>query len=396
MKCTVTNVELETVVNRIRRKSINLQPEYQRGEVWTEAKKKKLIDTIIRDWKIPPIHLVVDDTTRKSEVLDGQQRLVAIRDFCDGEFCIDGFIQPIDRTITELHGLYFEQLPENIKQQLNAYDLTFINLSDYSPEEPAELFNRLNQPATLTAAEKRNAYIGETRRQIKNLVNDFEMLGATKDLIGFSNSRLAYDEVISKFAFMIETNTMKKKVTAGDISKRYQEDIVFTENTIDSVSVTIHRFVDAIQEIHENHLFKPKFSKATIISWFIYIIKNQTLSKSALSETIFRFESSRDYLKNKIADNPIDLHDIFIHNLQNKYPFLETMLNIYNQRASMGSTDASSIIYRDIIIHLYADMINDNTTNILYDALNDYSETKSINHTIEYLNEKNDWGMYIR
>ena len=396
MKCNVTNNELETVVNRIQKKRINLQPEYQRGEVWSETKKKKLIDTIIRDWKIPPIHLVVDEVTAKTEVLDGQQRLVAIRDFCANDFSIDGYIEPIDENIKILDGLYFDQLPGDVKERINSYDITFINLTDYSPEEPAELFNRLNQPSTLTAAEKRNAYIGETRRQIKTLVDDFEEMGASKELIGFSNSRLAYDEVISKFAYMIETNTMKKKVTALDISKRYQEDIIFNQSTIEDVSVTLERFINAIKEIHDKHLFHPKFSKATIISWLIYVIKNERLSNDSLTEIIFRFESSRDFLKNKISDNLVDQYASHISALQNKYPFLETLLNIYNQRASMGSTDAVSIIYRDIIIHVYANMICGGNADVLHDALIAYANKKSINHVIESINEKYDWGVYIK
>ena len=47
------------------------------------------------------------------------------------------------------------------------------------------------------------------------------------------------------------------------------------------------------------------------------------------------------------------LRNTFIK-LQKKVPFFELMLNTFNQRASMGSTDALSIIYRDIIINIYS------------------------------------------
>ena len=72
--------DVQTIVRRIEAHDIDLQPDFQRQEVWSTTKKKKLIDTILRDWSIPPVHLVrtYDDAL---EVLDGQQRLTALRDF---------------------------------------------------------------------------------------------------------------------------------------------------------------------------------------------------------------------------------------------------------------------------------------------------------------------------
>ena len=202
MICQPTDVELETIVSRIKNEDINLQPNFQRGEVWSENKKKKLIDSILRGWKIPPIHVILGNNNI-DEVLDGQQRLASIREFFNNNLRIDGNIQPIDEEILKLDGLLYEELPIEIQRKLRRYPITLIRLSDYKPEEPAELFYRLNQPATLTAAEQRNAYIGETRNQIKRLVEEFEDMGGTKENVGFSNSRLAYYEIISKFAYMI-------------------------------------------------------------------------------------------------------------------------------------------------------------------------------------------------
>ncbi|MCZ6086305.1 DUF262 domain-containing protein [Escherichia coli] len=62
-----------------------------------------MIDSILREWYIPPIHTVSVGNGR-AEVLDGQQRLTAIRDFLDNQFQIDGFIEPKDDDIVELHG----------------------------------------------------------------------------------------------------------------------------------------------------------------------------------------------------------------------------------------------------------------------------------------------------
>src|SRR5262245_60633945 len=107
MQLTPTDPDLETIVRRIGRGDIDLQPDFQRGEVWATSKKQHLVDSVLRNWHIPPIHLVVKKDGRQ-EVLDGQQRLVAIRDFVDGRFAVDGDLEPYDAEIAALNGLRYD------------------------------------------------------------------------------------------------------------------------------------------------------------------------------------------------------------------------------------------------------------------------------------------------
>jgi hypothetical protein len=156
--------DIQTIVGRIRNGDLDLQPEFQRGEVWPLIKKKRLIDSILRNWHIPPIHVVVDEEGRQV-VLDGQQRLVSIRDFVDGKFAIDGSIEPSDASIKLLDGLSYETLPPEVRRSFDQFTIRVFRITDYSPEEPGELFFRLNQMTYLTAAEQRNAFFGPVRQQ---------------------------------------------------------------------------------------------------------------------------------------------------------------------------------------------------------------------------------------
>ena len=54
MKLTPSEPDIRTIVERIDRGDIDLQPDFQRQEVWSTSKKKRLIDTILRGWSIPP------------------------------------------------------------------------------------------------------------------------------------------------------------------------------------------------------------------------------------------------------------------------------------------------------------------------------------------------------
>lgn len=76
MRLAKSDLELEVLVNRIDRDELDLQPDYQRGEVWDRPRRQRLIDTVLRGRYIPPIHIVRD--SGRDFVLDGQQRLRTI------------------------------------------------------------------------------------------------------------------------------------------------------------------------------------------------------------------------------------------------------------------------------------------------------------------------------
>lgn len=387
MKCESTDLEIETIVNRIKNEDMDLQPDFQRGEIWTLQKKQKLIDSILRGWKIPPIH-VIHNNQSIDEVLDGQQRLAAIRDFYDNIICIDGKILPENSELIQLDGMHYRDLPKKWQRQFRQYSIVIIRLTEYQPEEPAELFYRLNQPTALTSAEQRNAYIGVTRDQVKELSNKFVALGASKETIGFSNSRLAYDEIISKFCFSVETGTLKKKITSNDISIQYRQAIPFSDECIRIVAKTLEKFMECIIGWDD---FKYSFNKATIFSWFVFIRRNLSLSDTELKNIIGYFEFCRAFIKGKYKKVDQRYIEVF-SSLQKRNSFFEIMLNTFNQRSSMGSTDALSIIYRDIIITVFRDMLWGNETELIQYTINTFKELENLNYTLEKIVEKYNWG----
>lgn len=391
MECASKEVDLEVILNRIHQNELNLQPSFQRGEVWSLVKQKRLIDSILRGWKIPPIH-VIETSCFKEEVLDGQQRLVAIKDFYNNKFSIDGKIMPTNPEILLLDSLTYDELPPQYQRKFKKFAITQITLTHHLPEEPAELFYRLNQPATLTSAEQRNAYMSPSRNQIKEMVQLFEVNNAKTETIGFSNSRLAYDEIVSKFAYILEIGTLKKKVTSSDMSNKYRQESPFEDTVINAVKTTIQRLMHAVNL--NNNSVKIKFNKATLFSWFIYIHANPKIENQQLSDLIYIFEGCRQTSKGH-TNSKMAGRNNFLEELKEKHPFLDSMFLVFNQRASMGSTDALSIIYRDIILNIFNCLINQKTSELLKFVTNIYADTQSFNKCLDSIYQEYTWGVSI-
>ena len=82
-------------------------PDWQRGEVWDDAKKQRLIDSILRGWKLPEFYLV-KSSNDEYEVVDGQQRLLAIFEFCSNELSLS------PESAKEFGGALYRDLPQKI------------------------------------------------------------------------------------------------------------------------------------------------------------------------------------------------------------------------------------------------------------------------------------------
>lgn len=146
MHLTPSDPDVATLYRKISQNRLDLQPNFQRGEVWGKAKKQRLIDSILRGWHIPPVHVIQVPGSDKQEVLDGQQRLAAIRDFIEGEFTVNGGQDPFDQYIAKLDGYAWDELPPEVTAKIEDFTIRVLTISNYNPGEPGELFYRLNQP----------------------------------------------------------------------------------------------------------------------------------------------------------------------------------------------------------------------------------------------------------
>jgi hypothetical protein len=140
-----------------------------------------------------------------------------------------------------LNGLTYAELPPDVQKRFDRTTIRIFEVSDFTPEEPAEIFFRLNQPTPLTAAEKRNAFFGPVRSQIKTLVGEFEKQLEAAEILGFNNSRMAYDEVIGRFVCTLEVGSLTKKITASVVDDLYRRDFPVSNDILDRLGRSLNQ-----------------------------------------------------------------------------------------------------------------------------------------------------------
>jgi hypothetical protein len=342
--------DIATIFGRIMAEDIDLQPDFQRGEVWTQSKQQRLVDTILRGWVIPPILLIKSETSALQQVLDGQQRLAAIRDFKLNKFPVDGRIQPLSAHVKAMHGRFYADLPPDVAKLFDRTTLRIYEIADFEPEEPAEIFFRLNQPTTLTSAEKRNAYLGPVRSQIRELADSIDKANDIQQIVGFTNSRMAYDDVLARVACALEFGTLRRKITASAVQEMYRRKAPLAEGVESRLEMALNLFLNAsMAELHTTG-FVAKHNKATMFSWILFFAR---LDRNANADEAFRFYRSFEFTRNR--DAKLLLSDV----LDGVKPALRMraspLLHVFSDRATSRVGDVSSILLRDIILWIIWD-----------------------------------------
>src|SRR5262245_38677446 len=71
-----------TLVDQLRRKTISLDPAFQRRDAWTDERKSRFIESLILGLPIPQLVLAENEKVKgKFIVIDGKQRLLSLSKF---------------------------------------------------------------------------------------------------------------------------------------------------------------------------------------------------------------------------------------------------------------------------------------------------------------------------
>lgn len=231
METRTRSIDVEKLCKSMNNGSICFEMAIQRlAGQWSSEQQSLLIDTILRDYKIPAIWITRTGTEQfvKNSIIDGSQRLHTIYDYVHDKFKLHKSIQPItlspddydelEREVTiELAGKKFSKLPKILQNIIMDYTIDEIQMFDYTDEQIEEQFYRLNNGALFTKAQKANVALGS---DVAEKVQEIEQMDFW-DRTGFSVAQRKHAEITACIlqCFMLLTGVDYSNFGANEVVK---------------------------------------------------------------------------------------------------------------------------------------------------------------------------------
>ncbi len=130
----VFNQPITSLLHRHYYWGVDMNPEYQRGNVWSLEDKVALIDSLFNDIEIGRVVLMKrdyeDERKEAYEIIDGKQRLTALSEFYEDRF--------------QYKGLFFSQMHPFDQNHFENKQLAVIEAPNMSREKVIDYFIRVN------------------------------------------------------------------------------------------------------------------------------------------------------------------------------------------------------------------------------------------------------------
>lgn len=217
-----SDLSLETLATMIDSGAIDIRPHYQRRDRWSTEKQSHLIESFLLNIPVPPLYLAEDDFGTYS-VIDGKQRLTAIRAFMRNELELGEL-----GTFASLEGSRFEDLPRELGNalQIRPYLRVVTLLKQSDPDLKYEVFQRLNTGGeTLNAQEIRNvAYHGPLNDLIYEKLVDNQFLQQQLKIRAPREKSPAYRKMLdAEYVLRYLTLAASWETFSGDLAKSMDE-----------------------------------------------------------------------------------------------------------------------------------------------------------------------------
>lgn len=310
--------DLETLVKKIEKKVIKLDPGYQRRHRWDIETSSRLIESLILNIPIPLIYLSldvdVDVETEESRysIIDGQQRLTAIRDFFNNKYSLKDL-----KCLKLLNGFKYEDLPPFLNRRLEERTIKCLRIdSTLDPKVKIDIFERLNSGSViLVAQEVRNAVCrGPFNELCKKLShnNNFRTLAQIKEDSLEKNSKVQKMEdveLVLRFYALINDKYKEFKKSKDSRFRDFLTDELDKGNKMneDELEDFANIFSKTMQVIIENFgptafaKYKYENNKFSLQSKFNAAVYD-SLAVSVYSEIIKKNKTIMPHMKEKFAN----------------------------------------------------------------------------------------------
>ncbi|MGE3313526.1 MAG: DUF262 domain-containing protein [Planctomycetaceae bacterium] len=297
---TSTDWTTETIVHLFERKTIELDPSFQRREAWTQVRKSRFIESLMMGLPIPQI-VLAEKKGKQGQfiVIDGKQRLLALQQFArTPDSNAPALVLGGLKNLKDLNGMTYEQLKgdSRFEDHLEAFRnqpiravvvknwpdenflyLVFLRLNTGSvPLAPQELRQALHPGPFLVFVNEYSACSDGIQASLRISKPDFRMRDVELMIryYGFKEFMESYrgnmksflDETCEKLNKRWATEDAAIRNTASELEKAIVESKrIFPKGKLFSLctdSVYEGRFNRTVFDIFTHYLSIPKVRKA--------------------------------------------------------------------------------------------------------------------------------------
>ncbi|KAH6894840.1 hypothetical protein BKA70DRAFT_1407401 [Coprinopsis sp. MPI-PUGE-AT-0042] len=213
----------ERCIDQMHNQDIDLDAEYQRDVVWPDAKQISLIDSIFRNFYVPPVIFATkqhDDGSETKICIDGKQRLTSIRRFMDGQnenrtLTIRARYASTDKDALTAEKWWFKEsppgqkarkvLPEKLRKTFATKQIVCVEYQDISEDDEREVFQRVQLGMALTPAEKLQVTNTHRSTFVRSLVNKhIKDGGLSSDHLEWDTSRGSDFRCLAQALYLLE------------------------------------------------------------------------------------------------------------------------------------------------------------------------------------------------
>lgn len=207
-----------------------LSPDFQRGEVWKSPAKSFLIDTILRGFPIPPIHLRTNSDAQIGvvrEVIDGQQRLTAVIQYIEGRFALTRY-QNVGTNEPPWAKLRYRALSPELQRRILDYSFRCeVYKGQIDNLLVREIFSRINMYSVpLNDQEIRNGkFFGAFKQSVQNLAREHQEFWVEAGIFTKTTiARMLDAQLVSELLVAQIAGQQDKKTTLDSYYNRFEED----------------------------------------------------------------------------------------------------------------------------------------------------------------------------
>ncbi|BAY98384.1 hypothetical protein NIES37_23340 [Tolypothrix tenuis PCC 7101] len=251
---------------------MDVRPFYQRRDRWDKKKQSRLIESFLINIPVPPI-ILYEKEFNFYEVMDGQQRITALRDFYENRLALTGL-----ELWPELNGRTYANLPTKIKAGIDRRSISSIVLITESKSNIEEelllkqlAFERLNTGGVaLSRQEVRNClYYGKFNQLLLELASNDIFTDAWGIPID-NNEELCKNnlykkmedvELILRFFALRHVDDFRRGME-GFLDLYMIKSLKFSDEDIEILKCIFINTIELANEIYAENLFKPFDNKS--------------------------------------------------------------------------------------------------------------------------------------